>query len=81
MRKLPEIKIIPAGDSYPVKLYLCDRKQCVSCNPECKHTTNIEHAVNFIKFGDRYIENEISSEMNNKIDKILELLQEGVNND
>lgn len=29
-------------------LYLCDRKACSNCSyPECKHTTNICHAVNF----------------------------------
>ena len=28
--------------------YICDRKACNPCdNPECKHTTKIEHAKNF----------------------------------
>lgn len=28
--------------------YICDRKQCANCSyPECRHTTNIEHAVNY----------------------------------
>lgn len=30
-----------------VVLYLCDRKQCDPCNPECSHTSFVEHAVNF----------------------------------
>lgn len=34
-------------------LYLCDRKACGDrCSyPHCKHTMNIEHAVNFEKHG------------------------------
>ena len=29
-------------------LYICDRKQCGDrCNPDCQHTTRIEHAKNF----------------------------------
>ena len=27
-------------------LYLCDRKACSNCSNECKHTSNIEHAIN-----------------------------------
>lgn len=27
-------------------LFICDRKACKSCYSECKHTMNIEHAVN-----------------------------------
>lgn len=29
--------------------YICDRKQCgIKCSyPECRHTTNIEHSVNY----------------------------------
>lgn len=38
--------------------YLCDGKACESCNNECKHTTDISHARNFIKRGDTYIERE-----------------------
>ena len=26
--------------------FICDRKACESCYVECKHTRNIEHAVN-----------------------------------
>lgn len=31
-------------------LYLCDRKACENCNSECKHTTDIQHAVNFEQY-------------------------------
>ena len=31
-------------------LFLCDGKRCEACdNPECKHTSDINHAVNFKK--------------------------------
>ena len=30
--------------------YICDRKKCKKCSyPVCKHTDDIEHAVNFEK--------------------------------
>lgn len=28
-------------------LYLCDRKACENCHEECKHTSDIRHAINF----------------------------------
>lgn len=28
-------------------LYLCDRRACKHCSPECRHTTDITHAKNF----------------------------------
>lgn len=28
-------------------LYLCDRRACEHCSPECQHTTDISHAKNF----------------------------------
>lgn len=37
--------------------YVCDRKQCKNCSyPECKHTTNIKHANNFVKQCNVYME-------------------------
>lgn len=33
--------------SRPPVLYLCDRKACETCSPECFHTTDIRHARNF----------------------------------
>lgn len=31
----------------PPVFYVCDRKACKTCNPDCKYTSNIEHAKNF----------------------------------
>ena len=46
----------------PEVLYLCDRLACDNCGwPLCKHTTNIEHAVNFERVSldvDAYFEKE-----------------------
>lgn len=38
--------------------YICDGYACDVCHPEyCHHTTDIEHAENFVKLADgRYIE-------------------------
>jgi len=38
-------------------LYLCDRRACKTCGPECFHTTDITHAKNFKLVGDGYFEN------------------------
>lgn len=27
--------------------YVCDRKKCAPCDPDCKHTSDITHAKNF----------------------------------
>ena len=39
-------------------LYKCDRRACEHCSPECSHTQDISHAVNFQKFvgRDAYVE-------------------------
>ena len=29
--------------------FICDRKKCKNCYPDCLHTTDINHAVNFEK--------------------------------
>lgn len=29
-------------------LYICDQTLCKKCSPECKHTTDIRHAKNFV---------------------------------
>lgn len=31
----------------PMILYVCDRKACKDCSPDCNHTSNINHAANF----------------------------------
>ena len=39
--------------------YLCDGKACYECsNNECKHTSRVEHALNFIEDGGYYFEKE-----------------------
>lgn len=30
-------------------LYLCDRNACEICNPECYHTFDLSHALNFTR--------------------------------
>lgn len=41
----------------PVILFECDRNACDICrNPECHHTFNIEHAVNFEHINEFYVE-------------------------
>jgi hypothetical protein len=44
----------------PQVAYICDRKECNVCSyPECKHTTDIKHAVNFINdIDDKWSEKE-----------------------
>ncbi len=39
-------------------LYLCDEEQCGKCSNECKYTTDINHAKNFNKEYDVYVEKE-----------------------
>lgn len=39
-------------------LYVCDGKQCEKCSGECIYTSNIEHAKNFNKEYDIYIEED-----------------------
>lgn len=42
--------------SYEVIMFRCDRKKCKNCfYPECQHTTDIHHAINFTHF-DKAIE-------------------------
>lgn len=31
--------------------YLCDRRACEHCSPECEHTEDVRHAKNFQMFG------------------------------
>ena len=33
----------------PDVFYICDRTACESCSPDCNHTSDITHAVNFYK--------------------------------
>ena len=34
-------------------LYICDRKACENCSEECRHTSDIDHAVNRYDFNGR----------------------------
>ena len=29
-------------------LFICDRKKCKRCNPDCMHTSDPEHAAHFM---------------------------------
>ena len=44
-------------------LYLCDRRDptCISCNPPCNATKNVEHAVGFVRsnYGTEYVDERI----------------------
>ena len=38
-------------------LYLCDGDACTNChNLDCKHTSNVLHAINFKQFGNIFFE-------------------------
>lgn len=46
-------------DSEDNVFYLCDQKACPDCQKsECKHTSDIRHAINFEKKHDSYFEKE-----------------------
>ena len=40
--------------------YLCDRRGCKKCVPECNHTNDISHATNFELFNDEYVEKDLA---------------------
>ncbi|MEG2332811.1 MAG: hypothetical protein RSB62_11005 [Bacteroides sp.] len=37
-------------------LYICDRRACNQCNPECMHTNDISHAKDFELLHDVFVE-------------------------
>lgn len=43
---MPPVKPAKAEEKEKV-FYLCDRRACEKCSPECRHTTDIRHAANF----------------------------------
>lgn len=43
-------------------IYACDGRDCGGECKECKHTTNVEHAINFSKEGDIFVERIQSGE-------------------
>ena len=47
-REIPECKEV--GPIMPSVLYRCDRRACLTCSyPDCQHTPDISHAVDFHK--------------------------------
>lgn len=34
-------------DCKPTILYICNRKKCENCSPECRHVSDIHYAANF----------------------------------
>lgn len=55
------MKAVKNGASirYTDVLYLCDRKACGhKCSQECKHTSDVNHAINFELIGSAYFEKE-----------------------
>ena len=52
-----EINALPSAEAVQVA-YVCDRRACNGdcTSEECTHTKDIEHAKNFIRIGDAYME-------------------------
>lgn len=47
------------SSSGPAKiLYLCDRRRCDNCSEECRLTSDIRHAENFIKYNNVFCEKD-----------------------
>ena len=59
-------------------LYLCDRRACKHCSPECRHTTDITHAKNFELGIDGVTMEEKVYKMEDKLNH-YSLVKEGVN--
>lgn len=45
--KIADLKKAANALADPRVLYLCDRRSCQKCNPDCFLTSDIRHAVNF----------------------------------
>ena len=58
--------------------YICDRRACIDCtNDDCTHTTNIDHAKNFIKGKDgKYIEVVNTEERQSTDETLREICQD-----
>lgn len=64
-------------------LYLCDRKACDKCNPECSHTNDINHAKSFEKGADEigyWEKKEDVSEVLSSINSKLGAFNDHINN-
>ena len=72
-----EVESRGAGGDKMKILYLCDRLKCENCHNECKHTSDITHAINFREpdFSDnKTIYWEKEEGMQKSLDKIKEWL-------
>ena len=47
LRRDETIRALEGKTRNPRVFYLCDRRACDSCNPDCAHTSDVRHAVNF----------------------------------
>lgn len=59
-------------------LYICDRKKCENCSPDCKHTTDIKHAKHFERFSDVYIENNTVQDTIENFTRSLEKIKKDI---
>lgn len=54
---IPHVNYRPENDTV---LYICDRTACGDkCREECKHTSNIRYAANFLQLEDAYMEIDV----------------------
>lgn len=57
-------------------VFICDRQKCEVCHDECRHTKDINHAVNFAKVtDDKYM--EINDDLAETLTAILRARAEG----
>ena len=59
-------------------LYICDRKKCENCSPDCKHTKDIKHAKHFERFSDVYIENNTVQDTIENFTRSLEKIKKDI---
>jgi len=45
--RIAELEAAAKAPAVPRVLYLCDRRACQKCNPECHLTADIRHAASF----------------------------------
>lgn len=41
------IEFLVSAAKRPKVLYICDRRACKKCSPQCHHTEDIRHAIHF----------------------------------
>lgn len=46
-KRIAELEAAANVPAAPRVLYLCDRRACQKCNPECRLTADLRHAANF----------------------------------